>query len=858
MCCISFASPSQAGIIYTDKAALGENNGTSWENAYRNLQTAIENAVSGDEIWVKAETYTPHSSDRTISFELKDGVAIYGGFSGSESVREQRNWTTNVTILSGDIGTEGEDSDNTQQVIRAENVEDSAILDGFTITKGNADSLDGGGVVIDGASPTIRNCIFSANSADDGGGIYIRKGSPVIENCIFSANSAIDDGGGIYNESLSSPSTPTLINCIFSENTASSSGGGIYNSGSNPSLTDCIFENNTSENSHGGAIFNKGTPNFTNCIFRKNTAKYNGGAIYSLNTSSPLMNCIFSGNISGSNGGAMFNSSGSPEVINCTFSGNTAGVNGGGINNDKNSSSKIYNSIFWGNTASDGKSIYNQESSPIVAYCIVEGGYADGTNISSSDPNFTDADGEDDIFGTPDDNLHLKDHTSPAIDAGDNTQLTRNFKLTDEILNELRNQELSEEIIADLETLKDQEYTNENEFKTALQNKIGEDRTTQYGSLILEYACTATDTDGNRRFVDIPTKTDTGNGTLLPVADMGAYEHIPPSPPVITSFTPLSGGENTSVTITGTEFIPGATEVKFGGTNAISITEETSTSLIAEIGTGTTGKITVTTPGGTATSTEDFTFIPAPTIATDFTSLSVSTGESVIITGTDFIEGAEVKFGVTGELPEGVAASVVTLDSETQLTAVVAPNTFTGKVTVTTAGGTITSGTILTIDELPTVVEAKKIADMVVKTDDNTTLEPTDLTGLFTDPDSEDDAIQLTAESDNSDIITAAIDGNMLTLVHHNKCGTANITIHADSGGKTAAHTFVVTVSPVPGDMNCDREVNLNDAIILFKILTATEDEDTRNAYNADANDDGRVGVGDLVYILKTILRQGE
>ncbi|MBC8873188.1 MAG: VCBS repeat-containing protein, partial [Planctomycetes bacterium] len=282
--------------FYVDRDTIGgANNGTSWSNAFTDLQTALLVADAGDEIWVAEGTYYPtDDTDRTISFNLETGVDIFGGFAGTETLREQRDWTTNVTTLSGDIGTLGDTSDNSYHVLYASGVT-NVTLDGFTVTAGNAASLQhryGGGMYNNSSSPTVTNVIFSANSADytdgnnwhGGGGIYNSGSSPTLTNVIFTGNSAdgyLGGGGGIYNIH----SSPTLTNVIFTGNSADY-GGGIHNySNSGPTVTNVTFSDNSAR--LGGGMYNfvvsSNPPVVANSIFWGNTASY-GPQIYNDST----------------------------------------------------------------------------------------------------------------------------------------------------------------------------------------------------------------------------------------------------------------------------------------------------------------------------------------------------------------------------------------------------------------------------------------------------------------------------------------------------------------------------------------------------------------------------------------------
>src|SRR4030095_14116138 len=192
------------GVVrYVDASATGANNGTSWADAFTDLQSALAIASGGDEIWVAAATYKPTSTaDRTISFAMKNAVGIYGGFAGTETQRGQRDPAANVTILSGDIGTGGDASDNSYHVVLADGtVSLSGVLDGFTITGGQANGGGanqdrGGGMWDNGGSPTLNNLKFTSNFALEGGGFRVTSGAPVLTGCSFLSNSVSSPGTG--------------------------------------------------------------------------------------------------------------------------------------------------------------------------------------------------------------------------------------------------------------------------------------------------------------------------------------------------------------------------------------------------------------------------------------------------------------------------------------------------------------------------------------------------------------------------------------------------------------------------------------------------------------------------------------
>ena len=166
-------------VAYVDAAATaGANTGADWPDAFTSLAGALNSAASGETFHVAQGTYTPTPTAlRTFSFNLQSDIAIYGGYAGSAdpTAPDTRNVTLYPSILSGDIGTIGNNADNSYHVLTALNVNSTAIIDGFTITAGNANGADllqqddGAGLLDDSSTSTINNCTFIANFATNDG-----------------------------------------------------------------------------------------------------------------------------------------------------------------------------------------------------------------------------------------------------------------------------------------------------------------------------------------------------------------------------------------------------------------------------------------------------------------------------------------------------------------------------------------------------------------------------------------------------------------------------------------------------------------------------------------------------------------
>jgi parallel beta-helix repeat protein len=422
---LTFSTSTHAKIIYVDDDATGNNDGSSWADSFNFLQDALAAAWSSDEIRVAQGIYTPDSNsanpngsgDRYATFQLINGVTLQGGYAGfGKPDPDALDVDLYETILSGDLDgndvevndpfdllTEPTRGENSYHVVTGSETDETTILDGFTITAGNADGpypygYRGGGMFSESGSLTLTNCTFSGNSAFDGGGMhnltYSNHSKPRLSNCTFSENAASGTGGGIFN----SKGSPELFNCLFSGNASEKNGGGMSSRYSSPILSYCTFAGNSAQTG-GGMYSTDGTPQLTNCTFSDNSAWDGGGIRIGSSRGATLTRCDFTANSATSKGGGIRYSGRGMTLTDCTFRGNFAGDVGGGVDYSgyissmhvltnctftSNSTSKngggmyIYSSnptltncTFAQNSADDsGGGMYNRYSSPIIENCV--------------------------------------------------------------------------------------------------------------------------------------------------------------------------------------------------------------------------------------------------------------------------------------------------------------------------------------------------------------------------------------------------------------------------------------------------------------------------------------------------------
>lgn len=475
ICCISSSVFSHAIVRYVKTGGAGTAPYTTWATASNDLQAVINACSAGDEIWIAAGTYKPNrradaltvitTTDRNDAFVLKNGVKVYGGFTGVEVLLSQRNSTTNVVTLSGDIGTIGVTTDNCYHVVICAGMSiTTSILDGVSISGGNANASivapaitvnthsisprNGGGMYKVSSNIDITDCRFRRNdaaasgagiyenlstslsvytnctitqntSAVDGGGMYISTSSCIYQDCSFTSNDATDDGGGIY---ISGTGSPAFNNATITSNSATGEGGGIYLTGSgSPTFTDCTINSNTA-GSNGGAVasYTTGTAGFTATVISGNTSGSTGGGLFNNSSPAAITNCLISGNLA-AGGGGIWNALSDAVIINCTIAGNRATAQGGGIANGTSNPS-IQNCIVYGNTGvpSSTNALYNSGSTPVVAYSLIQGGFAGSGNVNAN-PLFVNGISAASAPTTSGDYRLQK--CSPALNGGENSYI---------------------------------------------------------------------------------------------------------------------------------------------------------------------------------------------------------------------------------------------------------------------------------------------------------------------------------------------------------------------------------------------------------------------------------------------------
>ncbi|MCE9613400.1 MAG: right-handed parallel beta-helix repeat-containing protein [Lentisphaerae bacterium] len=360
---IFLARHALADVVYVAAGAAGAGSGSSWNDAFTNLESALSTTPAGSELWVHAGVYGPCT--------LRTNTVVYGGFTGAETQRNARDWRAYPTLING-AGS------------RAVAFAAGATLDGFVITN---TSGQGGAVLFDRVSGTLQNCRVVGHAGGDAVALVSTGGNSgaqtVVRNCEFTDGSG---GSAVFyygrTNIYTGPHPVTIDRCTFSRNHSTERGGAIS--------TD-----------HAGHWLR-----IENSVFIHNTADLSGGALYA--------------------GYSQFGPGTPVGVYNCTFYSNASPAGKAVCVSFEEARVDVQNCIVWGAT-NDQLRTQNSTPVLRVGYSDLEGGFAStfprhGTitdlgGLLDGDPQFADADGADDVIGTADDDLRLT-AGSPCIETG--------------------------------------------------------------------------------------------------------------------------------------------------------------------------------------------------------------------------------------------------------------------------------------------------------------------------------------------------------------------------------------------------------------------------------------------------------
>ncbi len=391
------AAPLETSPIYVDASALGQDDGTSWENAFSSLQDALRVASAGDQVWVAQGTYHPDRGqgqvrgDRWASFLVPDGVGVHGGFLGDERALWDRPEDAPATVLSGDLNQDDpvSSADNSFHVVTLRLAGPGTMLDRLSIIGGNADGSGlnsvGGGVILLASSPTLVECRIADNQAIHGAGAFSISGSLILDRVAIQRNTTTRGGAGWYAVGSSLMVTASEI----LDNSADQGGAGFYVEEGTSRFRDCRFErNHAGEISTGGAILSLdslGETEILNCHFSANQA-FRGAAISMSGDRLVVSSSEFRDNA----GGAVETNEAELHVTDCVFARNEGvAINVRGFL--ERPRIEIFDSRFTSNFGSSGGAVSLGAGWGGIARCVFEAngaGLGGAVSVSRRDDFF--------------------------------------------------------------------------------------------------------------------------------------------------------------------------------------------------------------------------------------------------------------------------------------------------------------------------------------------------------------------------------------------------------------------------------------------------------------------------------------
>ncbi len=373
-------------VIFVDADAAGLKTGLNWEDAFENLETALQVADAHEaiqQVWIAEGTYRPQrrlvaTDPHTATFVPRPGLTLYGGFSGVEASPDERDIAQHPSILSGDLA--GNDfgnfdapswRENAHAIVTIFPAEEAVTLDGLTLTHGNNRKVDpqpdnSGGAAVNNrfGSMLLRHCSIQENYSRGYGGAVQNRGVARFEDCVF-LNNAVGVGGRGGAISNTRTASLEIEDCEFTGNRVIDNdgyGGAIYSVASftvrDSTFIDNVIELHDADDfpfNFGGAIMSLAGIDLDGCYFAQNYAD-DGGAVYASTDDEygPLriVNCWFEANTAEESGSAVLLSGDNECLVeNCTF---------------------IGNELFYDSSPGTGAAAYIYTRSPVVRDCVFE------------------------------------------------------------------------------------------------------------------------------------------------------------------------------------------------------------------------------------------------------------------------------------------------------------------------------------------------------------------------------------------------------------------------------------------------------------------------------------------------------
>lgn len=404
LACTATPSPADVRVVFVNGQAFGVHDGTSWTNAFTDLQDALDAArarlLEPTEIWVAEGVYKPDrgTGDRLMSYSLPNGVELYGGFAGNETDRCDRDIFAHETVLSGDLlendqmtlpvtsdccaatGKPGcDDAGCVQRVDEQISFPCAAYWHEYCASLAQSlccdlcrpQRCDNSHALLTSLAPDLGAVIdgFTIMAAEEtfdgfekagvvGSGVFADHSSIVVRNCLFQEN-ASQFGGAIFVR----VGAATIEDSSFLRNAKHNRTTVV--AGDELDITRCTFENNDGGGVGLGAgsvresrfVGNRGSGirtgfdfvDVVDCIFIDNHTQDRGGAI-SFGDVGRVTNCGFYGNSDETAGGAISAAFGGLTITNSVFSGNSA-PSGGAVY--LSGAAQVNNCVFVNNTAVD-------------------------------------------------------------------------------------------------------------------------------------------------------------------------------------------------------------------------------------------------------------------------------------------------------------------------------------------------------------------------------------------------------------------------------------------------------------------------------------------------------------------------